>query len=69
MKQRLATLKYFKPSLVLIVLAILATLLAHPHIIVPIILITGAVIMAWQNYRVLREKSQEQGVNEVQTVD
>lgn len=62
MRKRLAVLKYFKPSIVLLVLAILATLLAHPHIIVPIVLITGAVIMAWQNYRVLtmRGKSQEQ---------
>lgn len=53
MKQRLATLKYFKPSIVLLAIAILVTLLAHPHIIVPIVLVTGAIIMAWQNYRVL----------------
>lgn len=72
MKQRLATLKYFKPSLVLLAVAILVTLLAHPHIAVPIVLVTGAIIMAWQNYRVLatRERLQEQHrVDEVQTVD
>ena len=69
MRQRLAVLKYFKPSIVLLVLAILATLLAHPHIIVPIVLITGAVVMAWQNYRVLRSKLQEQESDEVQAMD
>ncbi|GAG80636.1 unnamed protein product [marine sediment metagenome] len=73
MKQRLAVVKYFKPSIVLTVLAILATLFAHPHIIVPIVLVTGAVIMAWQNYRILRVRNklqeQEQEVDEIQAVD
>lgn len=62
MKQRMKPLKHFTPSLVLLVLAILATLFAHPHIIVPVVLITGAVVMAWQNYRALkvRARTQEQ---------
>ena len=63
MKKKLAVLKYFKPSIVLLVLAILITLFAHPHIIVPIILVIGAVMMIWQNYRVLKAKSME-GTNE-----
>lgn len=60
MRQRLAVVKYFKPSIVLVVLAILATLFAHPHIIVPIILIVGAIVMAWQNYHALRYELQQQ---------
>ena len=58
MRKRLAVLKYFKPSIVLLVLAILITLFAHPHIIVPIILVIGAVMMIWQNYRVLKAKEE-----------
>ena len=57
MRRRLAILKYFKPSIVLLILAIVITLLAHPHIIVPIILVTGAVVMGWQNYRILKARS------------
>ena len=60
MKQRLAALKYFKPSIALLVIAVLVTLFAHPHIAVPIVLVIGAVIMAWQNYRVLRGVAQAQ---------
>ena len=65
MKQQLATVKYFKPSIVLLVLAILTTLFTHAHIVVPIVLVVGAIIMAWQNYRILRGRSQEQESNEV----
>lgn len=54
MRKRLAVLKYFKPSIVLLILAILITLFAHPHIIVPIVLVIGAIMMVWQNYRVLK---------------
>lgn len=63
MRKRLAVLKYFKPSIVLLTLAILITLFAHPHIIVPIVLVIGAIVMMWQNYRVLKVKSME-GSNE-----
>jgi len=62
-RKRLAVLKYFKPSIVLLILAILITLFAHPHITVPIILVIAAVIMFWQNYRVLKAQSME-GSNE-----
>ena len=57
MRKRLAVLKYFKPSIVLLILAIVITLLAHPHIIVPIILVIGATIMGWQNYKILKVRS------------
>jgi len=71
MRRRLAVLKHFTPSIVLLSLAVLATLFAHPHITVPIILVIGAIVMAWQNYRILRlrDKSQEQQNDEVQVVD
>ena len=71
MKQRLTTIKYFTPSIVLLAIATLATLFTRAHIVVPIVLVTGAIIMAWQNYRILRlrGKSQEQEVDEVQVMD
>ena len=59
MKKRLAVLKYFKPSIVLLILAILITLFAHPHSIVPIILVIGATVMGWQNYKILKVRSIE----------
>lgn len=55
MRKRLATLKYLKPSIALIILAILITLLAHPHILVPIALVIGAILIAWQNYNMIRK--------------
>ena len=58
MRKRLAVLKYFKPSIVLLILAILITLFARPHIIVPIILVIAAVMMMWQNYRTLKAKEE-----------
>ena len=57
MRRRLAILKHFKPSIVLLILAMVITLLAHPHIIVPIILAIGAIIMGWQNYKILKAQS------------
>ena len=56
-RKKLAILKHFKPSIVLLVLAIVITLLAHPHIIVPIILVIGAIVMGWQNYKILKARS------------
>ena len=71
MKQQLTTIKYFTPSIVLLAIATLATLFTHAHIIVPIVLVVGAIIMAWQNYRILRGRlqRQEQEVDEVQVMD
>ena len=66
MKQRLAMLKYYKPSIVLVGLTIIATLFAHPHIVVPIILIIAATLMAYQNYNTLKNKAQEQVEPEVE---
>ena len=69
MKQRLKPLKYFKPSIVLLAIAIIALIFTNAHIIVPIVLITGAIIMAWQNYKILRGRLQKQESNEVQVMD
>lgn len=52
----------------LLAIAILVTLFAHPHIIVPIILVIGAIVIAWENYKVIKAK-EEQGNDEVQAVD
>ena len=59
MRRRLAILKHFKPSIVLLILAIVITLLAHPHIIVPVILVIGAIVMGWQNYKILKACSMQ----------
>ena len=56
MRRRLAIIKYFAPSITLLGVAMLAILFTHSHIVVPIILVVGAVIMAWQNYRVIKDK-------------
>jgi len=60
MRKRLAVLKHFTPSIALLGSAILITLFAHPHIVVPVILIVGAVVTAWQNYKILKDRAQEQ---------
>ena len=57
MQKKLAILKHFAPSIVLLALAILAILFTHAHIIVPIILVIGATVMGWQNYKILKARS------------
>lgn len=77
MKQRVATLKtlkHFKPSIVLLAIAMVALVFTNAHIIVPIVLIIGAIVIAWENYKIIkakkeREQEREQEKDEVQVMD
>jgi len=64
MRRRLVVLKHFTPSIALLGIAILITLFAHPHIVVPIILIIGAIVLAQQNYKVLKIRAEVEKHNE-----